>query len=105
MMIHHEVYIGNANEATKSRFSNVLTIYPTLKEVNTANCVALKNINMPILLINAIYSSTNRPKKNEKMQLIDKLYICIKAYVRLVYNLCTDYGLVNGSKGTVKDII
>lgn len=102
---HQQVYIGNADEETKLRFSNVLTIYPTSKEVNDANCVALKNMNMPILLINAIFSSDSRPKITEKLQIVDKLYICVNAYVRLVYNLCTDLGLVNGSKGRIKDII
>ncbi len=92
----------------KERFGgeDVTYLFTTNKEVLQHNMKCLQHLNAPIALIEAVHSGKGKAMSADAfMGLQVSLYLAIGARVLLTLNLSHGAGLVNGSVGSVMDII
>ena len=101
-------YVGEFNWKKRGfRSNNCVHLYCTNDKVNRRNKEVLVRSSNPIVKI----ESVNKPKKamNDSgencRQLPKKLFISRGSIAMLLWNVRTEYGLVNGATGTVKEII
>jgi ATP-dependent exoDNAse (exonuclease V) alpha subunit len=84
-----------------------IAIYNTNDEILQYNIKKLKELQNPILRINAKNIGINAINGNleDTKNLENIIYLAHNAKVILLHNLCTKYGLVNGAVGYIKDFI
>ena len=89
------------------RFEKSLQLFNTNVLVDEYNFGRLRDLQKPVINIKAKH--TGREARNASYEEADNLHesllICIGARIRLSQNIWVDQGLVNGSMGTVHDII
>ena len=88
-------------------FDPALQLYFTTVEVKETNFDKLLAANRPVKKILAYYKGRNTAKATEDKadNLCLDIYICIRAWVILTTNLYTEIKLVNGSTGSIYNII
>ena len=82
-------------------------LFPTNKQVQEENHRRIRKVGKPILKIES-HNSSARAKSfpaDRFCGLQNKVYLCVEAMVVLTMNLLPEYGLANGSTGTVKDFV
>ena len=87
--------------------SETTWIYETNIECHKKNCQQLLHLRMPVCCIEAEHDSSSSARKSTEQcrRLASKLYLATGAKIMLLWNICTSKGLVNGSIGTLVDII
>ena len=93
-------------EEVKS-FENVFRLYFWRKEVRAFNNKIIRNSGRPILKITSEHTGKNasRASNKEAKGLNTKLYLFISTRVMLIANLQIENSLINGTIGTIRDII
>jgi hypothetical protein len=95
------------NELNRKAFENAIRIFNDNESVNNFNLEKLVEINNPILVLNAHNSNYNAKKgsTDDFGGLANSIHLSVGCNVTLTMNTWITQGLVNGSFGTVKDIV
>ena len=86
---------------------NTTHLFSTNAEVDSHNVKALKSLQLPIVKIKAINTTTwmRQQTPDRCGQLHNVLFLARGAKVTLTYNLSPEIGLANGSSRVVKDVV
>ncbi|CAG8666979.1 16356_t:CDS:2 [Cetraspora pellucida] len=91
----------------KAKFKDAIRLFTIWDHVDEYNILKLKQLNLSIAKIKAVYSGTgakNAPSDTTN-SLDPILFLSIGAHVMLISNLWTNQGLVNRTMGMVVDIL
>ena len=88
-------------------FHDALRLYATNREVDSYNLEHLKSLNRPVMNVKAVNTgpAAKQAAQDEAGNLENELLRSVGAKVMLLWNLCIDEGLANGTKATVHSII
>ena len=91
----------------REEFVDAIHLFPTNDQVKMHNNDVLSKNRLPVALIQAWHNnSTARHGTDEQAKgLYSKLYLSIGCRIMLRKNLCVEKGLVDGTLGTVRDIV
>jgi ATP-dependent DNA helicase PIF1 len=89
------------------RFKDALRIYATKEKVREYNFAKLRDLNRPVLKINALHHGprAEHASTEDAGNLEATLLLSIGCRIMLLENLWTEHGLANGAFGTVHEIV
>lgn len=91
----------------RALFSDAIRLFPTNVQVAEFNKATISHMSAPVAVIDAIHKNATSRQASELLAqgLSRKLHLSIGCRVMLRKNISVHQGLVNGSLGTVRDII
>ena len=94
----------STNEVTG--FDDAIRLYGTRAAVGKYNTIRLRDLLQPVVAIKSVDTGVGARKVTpDQCDTIENLALCIGAKVMLIQNIWVELGLVNGTTGTVKDIV
>jgi len=89
------------------RFKDAFQIYATKEKVREYDFAKLRDLNRPVLKINALHHGprAEHASTEDAGNLEATLLLSIGCRIMLLENLWTEHGLVNGAFGTVHEIV
>ena len=93
--------------SVRTAFKNSLRIYPTRGAVSTYNFAALQKCGHPVLRIQAKHqpSAAKNSSEEDAQGLFPELLLSKDCRLMITCNLLTAFGLVNGTLGTLHDMV
>lgn len=91
----------NLSPAEWESFHDALRLYATNREVYRYNLQHLESLNRPVMNVKAVNTG---PSQEGAGNLENKLLLSAGAKVMLLWNLCLDEGVVNGTRATVHSL-
>ena len=93
--------------SVRTAFENSLRIYPTRAAVSTYNFAALQKCGHPVLRIQAKHqpSAAKNSSEEDAQGLFPELLLSKDCRLMITCNLLTAFGLVNGTLGTLHDMV
>lgn len=92
----------NLSPAEWESFHDALRLYATSREVVRYNLQHLESLNRPVMNVKAVNTG---PSQEGVGNLENELLLSVGAKVMLLWNLCLDEGVVNGTRATVHSLI
>lgn len=92
----------NLSPAEWESFHDALRLYATNREVYRYNLQHLESLNRPVMNVKAVNTG---PSQEGAGNLENELLLSVGAKAILLWNLCLDEGVVNGTRATVHSII
>ena len=98
---------GYLRTAEWESFHDALRLYATIREVDSYNLPHLESINRPVINVKAVNTgpAAKQAAQDEDGNLENELLLSVGAQVMLLWNLCIDEGLANGTRVTMHSII
>ena len=97
----------NLSPAEWESFHDALRLYATNREVDSYNLQHLESLNRPVMNVKAVNTgpAAKQAFQEEAGNLENELLLSVGAKVMLLWNLCINEGLANGTRATVHSII
>jgi ATP-dependent DNA helicase PIF1 len=87
-------------------FDNAIQLYSTRAAVKKYNHSKIRDLQQPILPIHAIDTGVGASKATlDQCDTVLKLCVCKDAKIMLLHNIWVEMGLVNGTTGTIEDVV
>jgi hypothetical protein len=87
-------------------FNDAIRFYNTCAAVGKYNAIRLRDLLRPVVVIKSVDTGVGVQKVTpDQYDTVQNLTLCISTKVMLIQNIWVELGLVNGTTGTVEDVV